>query len=282
MKINLKFLAVFVTGAYLLNLCACAGVQAPKPKVMLSPLQYPNSKSFSGVSIAVIPFDPRRDIYADPNEPNPRRPDFNWFKAGVCPTRFIIANDSQKPVVIDPTQVTCADLKGTTYKAYDAREAGDAVVSSEAFNSYVKGAIAGAVIAGILGAGLGAAIGGIAGGRSWAGRGAALGATYAGTQGLVLGAVANRAAMEQQARLLLISNQLMPKTLAPGMTHDGLVYLPAVQIQSIRLLIASSGYQETTKAEIPVIMPPQELPGISEKEGGGDKPLEGPQLNMQP
>jgi hypothetical protein len=253
-----KIICMVALTTYSVVILSCAGVQAPKPKVQLSPSQYPNSRTFDGVAIAVLLFDPYRDLYADPNDPNPRKPDFNWFKAGVCPTRFIFSNESQNQIMIDPSQITCVDNKGVTYVPYNAKEAGDAIVSSEAFGSYVRGAVAGAVVGALIGAGLGAALGGGLGGRAWAARGAAIGAASGGGQGLVLGSVRNRSAMEMKVRSLMISNQLMPKPLSTGMTHEGLIYFPAVQIQSVRVLLSYA--QNSIKAEIPVVMPIQDRP----------------------
>jgi len=240
------------------TIISCAGVQPPKPKVVLPATSYPNSTTVAGVSVAAVLFDPNRDIYASPNDVSPKRPDFNWFKAGVCPARLILENGSNNPIMVDPTQITCTDSAGVTYKPYDAREAGDAVVSSEAFNSYVRGAVAGAILGAALGAGLGAAIGGVAGGGRWAARGAAIGAASGGTQGLVLGSVANRQAMEMRVRTVLMANHLQPKVLSKGMTHEGLVYFPAKDIKSIRILLASEGGRDVLKLDIPVAMPAQE------------------------
>lgn len=125
---------------------SCAGAKPPKPKVMLPPDKYANSKIVEGISVAIIPFDPKRSLYSDPNDPDPNKPDFNWFKAGVCPTRIILTSNSDRSFAVDPAQITCKDVNGTTYKSYDAREAGDAVVASEAFKSYVRGATAAVAI----------------------------------------------------------------------------------------------------------------------------------------
>jgi hypothetical protein len=240
------------------TIISCASVQAPKPKVVMPASSYPNSTSVDGISVAAIPFDPNRDLYASPTDPSPKRPDFNWYQAGVCPTRLIFENHSDRVILVDPTQITCTDSAGVTYKPYDAREAGDAVVASEAFNSYVRGAIAGAILGAAIGAGLGAALGGAIGGRGWAGRGAAIGAASGGSQGLVLGAVGNRAAMEAKARMLLIANELQPRPLSKEMTHDGLVYFPAVNIREIKILAAGMGGEEPVMIIIPVVMPPQQ------------------------
>jgi hypothetical protein len=240
------------------TIVSCAGVQPPRPKVFLPADSYPNSVTVSGVSVAVIPFDPNRDVYANPHDPNPRRPDFNWYKAGVCPTRLIINNHADRDIIVDPGQITCTDSAGVPYKPYDPREAGDAVVASEAFNSYVRGALAGAVLGAALGAGLGAAIGGASGRRGGAGRGAAFGAAAGGTEGLFLGSVANRSAMERRVRFTLMANSLYPKILGQEMTDDGLIYFPAVNIKSVKVLLPGVGELEPIKMEIPVVMPPQE------------------------
>lgn len=254
----IKTISIFVSCLYLTTILSCAGIQAPKPKVVLNPAQYPNSKAVEGVTVAVLPFDPNRDLYANPNEPNPRKPDFNWFKAGVCVTRIIIANDSSGQVMVDPTQITCTDDKEIVYQPYNFKEAGDVIVSSQAFGSYVRGAIAGVIIGTVIGAGIGAALGGAIGGGRWAARGAAIGAASGGGHGLALGAFSNRAALEAKVRMMIITNYLLPKPLFQGMTHDGLIYLPAVQIKSVRLLLASG--QKAIKIDIPVIMPIQDQP----------------------
>lgn len=243
---------------------SCAGVQPPKPKVMLPPTSYPNSKMAEGVAVAAIPFDPRRDVYSDPNDASPRKPDFNWFKAGVCPTRFIFNSESGTAYAIDPSQITCKDANGTTYKAFDVREAGDAVVASEAFSSYVRGALAGALLGAALGAGLGAALGGAIGGARWAARGAAIGAASGGTQGMVLGAGGNRAAMEARVRLLLMSNYLQPRLLTQGITHDGIVYFPAVNIVSARIVLAAGA--NPMIIDIPFTLPVQDTGPPPQKE----------------
>jgi hypothetical protein len=42
------------------------------------------------------------------------------------------------------------------------------------------------------------------------------------------------------------------------MTHEGLVYFPAKDIKSIRILLASEGGRDVLKLDIPVAMPTQE------------------------
>lgn len=251
------FLCWFMVLVNLGATLSCAPVKAPQPKVVQPPFRYPNSTLVKGIAIAVVPFDPRRDLFADPQDPKPAKPDFNWFKAGVCPTRLIFANDSPRTVAIDPGQTTCTDAQGATYKPFSAREAADAVIASQVFVSYVKGALKGALLGAALAAGVGAAVGGIAGGG--AGRGAAAGAIWGSVPGLLIGAGTSRSEMEMRVRSLLTNQQLAHKTMSPGMTHDGLVFFPAVIMQSVMVLLTDPESRQTFKAQIPVVMPPQVL-----------------------
>jgi uncharacterized protein YcfJ len=223
--------------------------------VVQPPLRYPNSTLFEGIAIAVVPFDPRRDLFADPMDTKPPKPDFNWFKAGVCPTRLIFANDSPRTVAIDPSQITCMDTKGTTYKPFSPREAADAVIGSQVFAAYAKGALKGALLGAALGAGVGAALGGLGGGG--AGRGAAAGAIWGGAPGLLIGAENSRSEMEMRVRVLLTNQQLTHKTMFPGMTHDGLIYFPAVMMQSVTVWFTDPESKQTLQAQVAVVMPPQ-------------------------
>lgn len=236
---------------------SCATPVPPKPKVVIPAASYPNAVNVAGVTVAAVPFDPNRDVYAAPNDPKPRKPDFNWFKAGVCPTRLIFNNDSDISYVVNPLQITCTDAAGVTYKPYDAKEAGDAVVASEAFDAHVRGALAGAILGAALGAGLGAAVGGIAGGGRSAAAGAAIGASFGGVEGLLVGSGAGRSQMESRVRRLLHAKTLRTQTLSRGMSCEGLVYFPALRITSVRVLLADAAGPQVLEVNIPVVMPPQ-------------------------
>lgn len=239
---------------------SCATPVPPPPKVLLPATGYPNAVSMAGVTVAAVPFDPRRDVYAAPNDPNPRPPDFNWFKAGVCPTRLIFSSDTDVPYVVNPLQITCTDAAGITYQPFDPREAGDAVVASEAFAAHVRGALAGAILGAALGAGLGAAVGGIAGGRGAAATGAAIGASFGGAQGLLVGSAGSRSQMEARVRHVLFERMLRTQILGRGMFYDGLVFFPAVPITSIRVILAEAGGPGVLEVNIPVVLPPQVFP----------------------
>lgn len=261
MRLRRTYLVWLVLAAFSTALVSsCATPAPPQPKVVMSAARYPHAVDMAGVTVAAVPFDPNRDVYSPPYAPHPRKPDFNWFKAGVCPTRLIISNDADATYVINPLQITCTDAGGITYQPYDAQEAGDRVVASEAFAARVRSALAGTILGAALGAGLGAAIGGIAGGAGSAARGAAIGGTLGGVQGLLLGSRGSRSQFESRVRRILSAKGLRTQTLSPGMTCEGLVYFPAVQITSIQVLLADTAGPQVLEIHIPVVLPPQTPP----------------------
>ena len=243
------------------TLPACAPKPMLRPKVQSYPSQFPYNVNVKGLAIAVVPFDGLRDVYDDPANPGPTRPDFDWLKAGVRPTRIILANESQQAVRVDPTQVTAVDNRGVTYQAYTPREAGDAVVASQAFSAHLKSGLKGALAGAALGAGVGAALGAVSPYRGYyAGSGAAWGAAWGGAlggvQGLFVGAAGSRSELESRVRRLIESRQLPETVLSPGMTRDGLVFFPAVPLKAVRLVLAEPDRRATWTVEIEVSVPP--------------------------
>ena len=259
---------------------SCATPEPPQPKVLRPAASYPNAVYVGGVTVAAVPFDPNRDVYADPNAPHPRKPDFNWFQAGVCPTRLIFDSDADIAYVVNPLQITCTDAAGVTYKPYDPKEAGDAVVASAAFAAYARGALTGAILGAALGAGLGAAVGGIGGGGRSAAAGAAIGATFGGVEGLMVGTTGSRSQMESRVRRVLHAKTLRTQTLGRGMFCDGLVYFPAVNITSIRVILAEAGGPGVLDINLPVVLPPQ-ITKPAAKKPEEKRPPEGGQAQPQ-
>lgn len=261
MKLAKRF--IVVTMAALLSasaFLACAPRTQLRPKVQSYPGQFPYSVNSRGVAIAVVPFDGLLDVFSDPQDSSPRRPDFDWLKAGVRPTRIILANDSQQAVLVDPARVTCVDHRGVVYQAYTPREAGDAVVSSEAFRTHFRKGLKGAVAGAALGAGLGAALGSVGSYRGYAAAGATAGAAwggaFGGVQGLFVGMAGSRAELERRVRSLMDSQALTPTVLSPGMSRDGLVFFPAAPFRAVRLVLTDPDRQGAWIAEIPVSLPP--------------------------
>jgi hypothetical protein len=246
---------------------ACASRSTLRPHVQVNPNQFPHAANFKGLAIAVVPFDGLRDVYSDPADPRPPKPDFDWLKAGVRPTRIILANESPQAVLVDPTQITCIDTRGITYKAYTPREAGDAVVASEVFGVHLRRGLAGALVGGALGAGMGAALGAATSYRGYASSGAAVraawGGAWGGAQGLIVGTARSRADLERRVRGLIDSRQLHRNVLGPGMTQEGLLFFPAVPVAAVRLVLADPDRQATWTVEIevgPPVAPAQVFP----------------------
>ena len=258
---GLVWLVLVTFGSALVS--SCARPEPPKPKVMMPAASYRNAVNVGGVTVAAVPFDPDRDVYAEPSDPHPRKPDFNWFKAGVCPTRLIFNSDTDVPYMINPLQITCTDAAGVTYQPYTPKEAGDAIVASEAFAAYARGALAGAILGAALGAGLGAAVGGIGGGGRAAATGAAIGAGFGGAEGLLIGSSASRSQLESKIRQLLYAKTLPVQPLNRGMFADGLVYFPAVNITSIRVVLAEAEGPGGLDITIPVVMAIQAPPAAA-------------------
>ena len=236
----------------LLTSTGCATYQPIKSRVMLHPTQYQNSFTYEGISVAAIPFNPQRSMYADPQDPAPRKPTYNWLEAGVCPVRLIFFNESNNPVYVDPTQVTCSDANGTIYQPFNESEAGDTIVASQAFKSWVKGAVAGAIIGSLIGTALGAAIGGAIGGHDSARRGAVIGGVTGGASGAAEGGMAFQTEMERQIRLMLARDHLKPMTISPGGRNDGMALCPPVDLQAVQILLEDPEYQWSQEIEMPL------------------------------
>lgn len=252
----------------LASVSACASKSKIRPKVQPDPRRFPNSLVFDGLAVAVVPFDGLRDVYWDPADPKPVKPDFNWLKAGVRPTRILLANDSPHAVLVDPAQITCLDDKGLTYQAFTPQEASDAVVASEAFRAHLLSGLKGAAVGAAIGAGVGAAAGAITGGRDYydywgyrryrgidAAEGAAWGGALGGVGGLVVGVAGSREDLERRVRRVIDNHQLPEALLSPGMTRDGLVFFPAVPLQAVRLVLAEPDRQAARTVHIEVALP---------------------------
>lgn len=253
---------------------ACASKSKLRPKVQPDPRRFPNSLVVDGLAVAVVPFNGLVDVYWDPADPKPVKPDFKWLKAGVRPTRIILANDSSQGVLVDPTQIACIDTQGVAYQAYSPEEASDAVIASEAFGAHLRRGLKGALVGAAIGAGLGAAVGAISGGRDYydywgyrryrgidVGESAAWGGALGGVGGLVVGVARSRDDLERRVRRVIDRHQLPEAVLSPGMTRDGLVFFPAVPLKAVRLVLADPDRQaaKTVYIEVPVPLSPRQV-----------------------
>jgi hypothetical protein len=241
-------------------LTACARKAVLRPQVQPSPSQFPFFVDHQGLAIAVVPFDGRRDVFSEPADPGSAKPDFDWLKAGVRPTRIILTNESPQAVWLDPSQVTAVDVQGVTYRAYKLGEAADAVIASEAFGAHLRRGLRGALAGAALGAGVGAALGSVSPYGGSAAAGAAWGGAMGGLQGLFLGTAGSRADLEGRVRHLMVSRQLPETLLSPGMTRDGLVFFPNMPMKAVRLVLATPDRQASWIAAVEVSLPPGGAP----------------------
>jgi hypothetical protein len=251
----------------LASLIACASKSKLRPKVQPDPRRFPNSMVFEGLAIAVVPFDGLLDVYWDPADPKPLKPDFKWLKAGVRPTRIVLANDSPQAVLVDPTQIAGIDDQGVAYQAYTPQEASDAVIASEAFRAHLKSGLKGALVGAAIGAGLGAAVGAASGGGYYdywgyrryrgidVGESAAWGGAVGGVGGLIVGVARSRNELERRVRRVIDTHQLPEAVLSPGMTRDGLVFFPAVPLKAVRLALADPDRKAAKTVYIEVSVP---------------------------
>jgi hypothetical protein len=235
---------------------ACGPKAGLRPQVQTSPSQFPFFVNSRGLAIAVVPFDGRRDVFSDPADPRIAKPDFDWLKAGVRPTRIILTNESQQAVWLDPSQVTAVDVRGVTYRAYKPGEAADAVIASEAFGAHLRRGLRGALAGAALGAGVGAALGSVSPYGGSAAAGAAWGGAMGGLQGLIVGTAGSRADLEGRVRRLMETRQLPETLISPGMTRDGLVFFPNMPMQAVRLVLAVPDRQASWTATVEVSLPP--------------------------
>ncbi len=244
----------------LLTFTGCATYQPIKARVVLHPTQYQHFITYEGISAAAIPFNPQRSMYADPQDPAPPKPTYNLPEAGIYPVRLIFFNESNGPVYVDPAQVTCSDTNGTIYQPFNETEAGDTIVASQAFRSWVKGAVAGAVVGSLVGTALGAAIGGAIGGHHSAGRGAVIGGVAGGASGAAEGGMAFQIETERRIRLMLARDHLKPITISPGGRNDGMILCPAVDLQAVQILLEDPEYQWSQQIEMPLKEGPESGP----------------------
>lgn len=183
---------------FLMGLLAfgCAAKPLPNiiyPKAIYPIDHYPMSVASEGLTVAAVPFDLGRDIYADPAHQVKKQGGLplNVLEAGVLPVRLIVWNHSQGELLIDPDQII-GIAGNVSYRTYSPQEAVDRVVQSEIFKEAIKGSQVGPVVRSILGGEIiiaaaksgvgGAAAGGITGGATGAARGAA-GVTLERAQG---------------------------------------------------------------------------------------------------
>jgi hypothetical protein len=71
-----------------------------------------------------------------------------------------------------------------------------------------------------------------------------------------VGVARSRDELEERVRRVIETRRLPAAVISPGMTQDGLVFLPVVPLKAIRLVLADRTREATWTVEIPVTLPP--------------------------
>lgn len=233
-------------------MCGCS-TQPPLSDIVYArdkaiyPLEhYTPHKTIDNISVAMVPYAPGHNIYADPQLPqqpphveieaetetddtnNNKRNGLNVLEAGVQPLRLIVLQQGSGEILLDPEHITGV-AGNIRYQTYTAAQAIDLVLQSEAFREAIKGShirpllrsiLGGEVLVAAVKSGVkGVASGGIVGGTS----GIAKGAANAGME---------RAYGYEKTLRQLITREyndqvLKRQTLYPGYHTDGLIFLPS-------------------------------------------------------
>ena len=172
-------------------LCGCSS-QPP-----LSDIVYARSKAIypldhyamyaavDGINVAVVPYAPGHNIYADPLLPSQPHTDngngLNVLDAGVQPLRLIVSYKGNSEILLDPEHITgvSGDVR---YQIHTAAQAIDLVLQSNDFHEAVKGSHVGPVLRSIFGGEV--LVGAVKGGVS----GMASGGLVGSTSGVAKGA----------------------------------------------------------------------------------------------
>ncbi len=233
-------------------LCGCSA-QPPLSDIVYArdkaiyPLDhYTPHKTVDNISVAMVPYAPGHNIYADPQPPpqpsveieadTETRTDsdthnghgLNVLEAGVQPLRLIVLQQGNGEILLDPEHITGV-AGNIRYQTYTAAQAIDLVLQSDVFREAIKGSHVRPLLRSILGGEVlvaavkggvkGIASGGIVGGTSGVAKGAA-------------GAGMERAYGYEKALRQLITREyndqaLKRQTLYPGYHTDGLIFLPS-------------------------------------------------------
>ena len=193
---------------------------------------YPLHKNMDGISIAVVPYAPGHDIYADPHLPPQPRTDnnkgLNVLDAGVQPLRLIVSHQGGGEILLDPEHITGV-AGNVRYQTYTAAQAIDLVLQSDVFHAAIKGSRVGPILRSIFGGEM--LVGAVKGGVSGMASGGITGSTSGVAKGAA-GTTMERAYGYEKALRQLITREytdqsLKRQTLYPGYHADGLIFLPS-------------------------------------------------------
>jgi hypothetical protein len=221
MKTNHHWLATISTLCLVLALSACSTYSDRVAPVPLPALQLDHVE-VDGVLISANP-------YVDDDEAEAAL-GFDARNAGLLPIRFVIDNQSQHRVRVNPEQTFLIDHQGQAWPLLSAQQAYLRVKNNVEIGETLKGAITSSVLGGAAGAVAGFAIGVLSGGNiaKIMGKGAAVGASI----GALGGSASRYGKLDNELRNDLYQKTLQNKSIRQGELAYGYLFFPGSSAES--------------------------------------------------
>ena len=171
----------------------------------------------------------------------------------IIPVDVAIANGTDEPYLIQPSQVFAVDENGQKIlpvpPSEAAQEAGDAKALKAGLTGAAKNAGIGLVAGAIAGAALGVALGAIVGSPgAGAAYGAAMGGGLGAAEGGVAGGLQGQMAAHQDAATQINALSLQNGEAQPNFSVNGFVFFPKGTYSSIQLNLVDEETHETAVA----------------------------------
>lgn len=221
MKTQYHWTTIIAVVCFILTLSACSTYSDRVAPVPLPSLQ-PDHVEVDGVLISAYP-------YVDDDEAEAAL-GFDARAAGMLPVRFVIDNQSQQRVRVNPEQTFLIDQEGQAWPLLSTEQAYNRVKNKVEIGETFKGAATSAVLAGAAGAVAGLAIGILSGGNiaKIMGKGAAVGASI----GAIGGSASRYGQLDGELRNDLYQKTLENRTIRQGELAYGYLFFPGSSDES--------------------------------------------------
>ncbi len=222
MKSQYHWTTVIAIVCFVLTLSACSTYTDRVAPVPLPSLQ-PDHVEVDGVLISAYP-------YVNDDEAEAAL-GFDARSAGMLPVRFVIDNQSEQRVRVNPEQTFLIDQQGQAWPLLSTDQAYNRVKNKVEIGETFKGAATSAVLAGAAGAVAGLAIGILSGGNiaKIMGKGAAVGASI----GAIGGSASRYGTLDGELRNDLYQKTLENKTIRQGELAYGYLFFPGSSDESL-------------------------------------------------
>ncbi len=221
MKTQYHWTTIIAVVCLVLTLSACSTYSDRVAPVPLPSLQ-PDHLEMDGVLISAYP-------YVDDDEAEAAL-GFDARAAGMLPVRFVIDNQSDQRVRVNPEQTFLIDKEGQAWPLLSTEQAYNRVKNKVEIGETFKGATTSAVLAGAAGAVAGLAIGILSGGNiaKIMGKGAVVGASI----GAIGGSASRYGQLDGELRNDLYQKTLENKTIRQGELAYGYLFFPGSSDES--------------------------------------------------